>query len=69
MSPVLGAALLLALVAVGGDAVSPVITEAPAIVICGLFGALIGGGLVAVGKEARLRELEQGTSMRKLIEK
>jgi type IV secretory pathway VirB3-like protein len=69
VSGVLGASLPRILGALGGDAVPPFAAEAPAIVICGLFGAFLGGGLVALGKEARLRELQDGNTDDKLIEK
>ena len=69
VSAVLGASLPLALVAVGGDAVPPLAAGAPAIVMCGLFGAFLGGGLVALGKEARSRELKAGNTDEKFIEK
>jgi len=69
VSGVLGALLPVALGALGGDAVPPFVAEAPAIVICGLFGAFLGGGLVAVGKEARLRELQASNVDEQLIEK
>lgn len=65
---VLGASLPLALSALGGNSVPPFATEAPAIVICGLFGTFLGGGLLALGKEARLRELKAGSTDEKLIE-
>jgi hypothetical protein len=68
VSAVLGASLPLVLVAVAGDAVSPALAEAPGIVICGLFGAFLGGGLVALGKQARLREIEAGNADEQLIE-
>ncbi len=57
VSAVLGASLPLAIGVVGGDAVSPLLMQAPAIAVGGLFGACLGGGLVGVGKGARLREL------------
>ena len=64
---VLGASLPVALRAFI-DAVPPFAAEAPAIVICGLFGAFLGGGMVALGKEASLRELQAGDIDQKLIE-
>ena len=69
VSAVLGASLPLALVAVRGYSLSPGLAEAPAIVICGLFGAFFGGGLVALGRDARLREIEAESADEKLIEK
>lgn len=69
VSGVLGAAFPMALGALGGDAVPPFVAEAPAIVICALFGSLLGGGLVALGKEARLRELQAGKIDENLIER
>ena len=67
VSGVLGALLPLALGAL--DVLPPFVAEAPAIVICGLFGAFLGGGLVAVGKEARHRELQASTADEQLIDK
>lgn len=60
MAGILGALLPPILRIIGGDAVPLVASEAPAIVICGLFGAFLGGGLVAVGKAGRLQELGPG---------
>jgi hypothetical protein len=69
VSAVLGAFLPVAIGAVGGDAVSPLLVQAPAIVIGGLFGAFLGGGLVGLGKRARLREIAGETAAdQKLVE-
>jgi type IV secretory pathway VirB3-like protein len=66
VSGILGALLPAALGAIAGNALPSFVAEAPAIVICGLFGAFFGGGFVALGKEARLRELEADGTNRKL---
>ena len=58
VSGALGASL--PLLALGGDAGTPLIA------IFGLLGGFLGGGLVAVGKRARLRELEAGDRAGKL---
>lgn len=68
VSGVLAASLPLLLGIVGGAAVPPFASEAPAIAITGLLGAFLGGGLVALGKQSRLRELEAGNLDDKLIE-
>ncbi|MEQ9397671.1 MAG: hypothetical protein RJQ04_00745 [Longimicrobiales bacterium] len=65
-SAVVGALLPLVLSVVG--AFPPSAAEAPAMLMCGLFGAFLGGGLVAVGKEARLRELQSSTTEEHLID-
>jgi hypothetical protein len=36
--------------------------------LSGLFGALLGGGLVTIGKEARLKEIEAAGSSGKLLD-
>jgi hypothetical protein len=69
MSGVLGALVPLALAALGGGAVPSRLLGAPAVLICALFAAALGGGLVAIGKEARLRELEKENAEAKLLEK
>ena len=66
MSAVVGASLPVLLVSVISGAVVPLASMSPAIVIGGLFGALLGGGLVAVGKEARGKELKTSDSQRRL---
>lgn len=68
VSGMLGASLPLIAVAVGGDAIPALAAGAPAIAICGLFGAFLGGGLVALGKEARLRELDAPRTDDELID-
>lgn len=69
VSAVVGASLPLALVAIGGDALPSFASGAPAMGICGLFGAFLGGGLVGLGKHSRLRELEATKTDEKLVER
>lgn len=65
-SAIVGALVPLVLGVLG--ALPPSAAEAPAMLMCGLFGAFLGGGLVAVGKEARLRELQSSTADEQLID-
>ena len=67
-SGLVGASLPPLLVFLGRGGISPVLGEAPAIVLSGLFGALLGGGLVTIGKEARLKEIEAAGSSGKLLD-